>query len=339
MVNENKSFVEREINKINIVLFLLVLSSFVFHFFNYINSEKGIVEQSDFNYEVFIFSRIVFQVPIAFFIVSLFENKTYKDYLMWSLLFLLLPLQIIYSSIQESIIYLCSLMDMKIYFSEQYVRLIVTLIAWLGLAIIYIKKRKLKILFLLIGSTVYIGLNFMSHILLIENWWASNLDEQTKKVIYLTEVKDRTTFWEICRFEKYLCFDNEYKKVEGNSKFNIKLWQTENLKKVIENKNKLKEFYFFTDTNILLFSNDVVFSKKEFEFRELTEIRTPIRLIFAQNKENKDLFILNTKITEDMNNLRLYYGIFSMLSGIVWLFGVIFLLRVHQNVKKNNILK
>lgn len=309
----------------NKILLLLILSNIVFYgiyFFEILSSgSQKIVVESDFDYSVFTMSRVIFEMPLAILIVAFFKSNNYRHYLIACLILAIFPTQHLYVFIQEMI----SNISNK-FFSEQYIRAFVTLFSVLGLLIIYLKEKTLKTFFLFAFSTAYIFITLFSHIALIEGWWNTNFQNRLSNMEIIQKEKDTEMVVKMCQILKLNCVNEKGEQLATNG-YELSNWQLKNLNTILENKEKLRSFYFFN--NILTFTNEIPFIKKDISYEEGAYTSIAIKILFAKNVNN--ILIADTQVTKEINSLRFYYGIFNFFAGLVWLLGSILLLKVHKN--------
>ncbi len=317
-----KKIFEKNENKI---LMLLIVGLFLFYgvyFFEILFSgNPKIVVDSDFDYSVFTMSRVIFEMPMAIFIVAFFRSNNYRHYLIACLILAIFPTQHIYVFIQEII----SSITNK-HFSEQYIRAYMTLVALIGLLALYIKEKNLKTFFLFMFSFVYVLITLFSHIALIEGWWNSNFQAKLKNIEIIQKEENLNTLTKMCDVLNLNCFDKNLNKITTNG-YQLTDWQIKNLDTVLNNKDKLKSFYVFND--ILTFTNENPFIKKDMSYEDGAYTSIAIKILFTKNVNN--VLIADTQITKEINNLRFYYGIFNFFAGLIWILGSIMLLRIHKN--------
>lgn len=317
-----KKIFEKNENKILVFLIVALFLFYGVYFFEILfTGNPKIVMESDFDYSIFTMSRVIFEMPLAILIVALFKSKNYKHYLMACLFLAIFPTQHIYVFIQE---FISNITDS--HFSEQYVRAYVTLLALIGLFILYIKEKNLKTFFLFMFSFVYVLITLFSHIALIEGWWNSNFQSKLKNMEIVQKEENLNTLTKMCEILNLNCFDEKLNKITTNG-YELTGWQIKNLDTVLGNKDKIKSFYVFND--ILTFTNELPFMKKNISYEEGSYTSIAIKILFTKNVNN--VLIADTQITKEINNLRFYYGIFNFFAGLVWLLGSIMLLRVHKN--------
>ncbi len=309
----------------NKILILLILSNIVFYgiyFFEILSSgNPAIVVDSDFDYSVFTMSRVIFEMPLAILIVALFKSNNYKHYLIACLVLAIFPTQHIYVFTQEII----SNLSNK-YFSEQYIRAFMTLFAVIGLLILYLKEKTLKTFFLFAFSFIYILITFFSHIALIEGWWNNNFQNRLSNMEIIQKEENPETIYKMCQILKLNCFNPSDEQITKNS-YELSAWQVKNLNTILENKENLRPFYFFN--NVLTFTNENPFIKKDMSYQEGSYTSIAIKILFTKNENN--FLVADTQVTKEINNLRFYYGLFNFFAGLVWLLGSIMLLNVHKN--------
>lgn len=317
-----KKIFEKNENKI---LMLLIVGLFLFYgvyFFEILFSgNPKIVVDSDFDYSVFTMSRVIFEMPMAIFIVAFFRSNNYRHYLIACLILAIFPTQHIYVFIQEII----SSITNK-HFSEQYIRAYMTLVALIGLLALYIKEKNLKTFFLFMFSFVYVLITLFSHIALIEGWWNSNFQAKLKNIEIIQKEENLNTLTKMCDVLNLNCFDKNLNKITTNG-YQLTDWQIKNLDTILNNKDKLKSFYVFND--ILTFTNENPFIKKDLSYEDGAYTSIAIKILFTKNVNN--VLIADTQITKEINNLRFYYGIFNFFAGLIWILGSIMLLRIHKN--------
>lgn len=319
---EKLLFLKKNENKI--VLFLLTFAIF-FHSLYFVNillsNYPKIVEDSDFYYGVFTLSRIMFEMPIALFLIAIFKSNNYKHYLVGCLLWSVLPTQLLYVSIQEIIIYLSNY-----YINEQYIRSFATLFALIGLLFLYIKEKTLKTFFIFTFSFIYVLITLFSHLAIIEGWWANNFTKRIKNIEIIQKEDNPETVLKMCHLEQLTCFNQNFEEITSYG-YAVKDWQIKNLNTMLNNKKNLKSYYFVN--NVLTFTNENPFVKKNMDYNDANDTSVAIKILFAKNIN--DLFIVDTQVTKEINNLRFYYGLFNFFAGLVWIFGSILLLKVHKN--------
>ncbi len=309
----------------NKILILLILSNIIFYGVYFIeilySGSPKIVVESDFDYSVFTMSRVIFEMPLAILFVAFFKSNNYKNYLIACLVLAIFPTQQIYVLIQEIISQLTNK-----YFSEQYVRAFITIFAVIGLFGLYLKEKTLKTFFLFTFSLMYIVITFFSHIALIEGWWNNNFQNRLSNMEIIQKEDNPEIIQKMCQILKLNCFNPNGEQITKNS-YELNGWQMKNLNTILENKEKLRSFYFFN--NVLTFTNENSFIKKDMSYQEGSYTSIAIKILFTKNTNN--FLIADTQITKEINNLRFYYGLFNFFAGLVWLLGSIMLLNVHKN--------